>query len=259
MMSACQKIAASFPAPQFYESCKEDLRIAQALFAEDLRILKCRTYIRNNLQENLGHGAEHAEKVSMEAGALVYREGAKFFLEDASRRETTILAEIAGLLHDLCRGEKDHSQASARAAEPILREFFLTPEKDKWILKAITNHEAFTEPQPLDSVLGQTISDALYDADKFRWGPDNFTVTLWRMLRFAQAPIPRLISRFPKGMKGISRIRNTFRTETGKKYGPEFIDLGLRIGEEIFCFLKERFAEEILEEERKRGLESRKE
>jgi hypothetical protein len=258
MMSACQKIAASFPAPQFYESCKEDLRIAQTLFAEDPRVLKCRTHILDNLQENLGHGAEHAEKVSLEAGALVNREGAKLSLPDASRREATILAEIAGLLHDLCRGEKDHSQASARAAGPILRDFFLTPEKEKCILRAITNHEAFTEPQPLDSVLGQTISDALYDADKFRWGPDNFTITLWRMLRFAQASVPRLISRFPKGMKGISRIKDTFRTETGKRYGPEFIDLGLQIGEEIYRFLKERFAEEILEEERKWEKESRK-
>ena len=92
------------------------------------------------------------------------------------------------------------------------------------------------------------MSDALYDADKFRWGPDNFTVTLWKMLRFSKAPIPRLISRFPRGMKGIQRIRDTFRTATGKKYGPEFIDLGLKIGEEIHKFLKERFAEELREE-----------
>jgi len=232
--------------------------MAQVLFAEDARVLKCRTYILNNLQENLGHGAEHAEKVSVEAGALVYREGDKLSLDDASRREATILAEIAGLLHDLCRGEKDHSQASARAAEPILRDVFLTPEKEKFILTAIANHEAFTEPQPLNSVLGQTVSDALYDADKFRWGPDNFTVTLWKMLRFAQASVPRLISRFPGGMKGISRIKDTFRTETGKRYGPEFIDLGLQMGEEIYRFLKERFAGEILEEERKWATESRR-
>jgi hypothetical protein len=258
MISACQKIAASFPAPQFYESCKEDLRIAQILFAEDRRVSKCRKYILDNLRENLGHGAEHAEKVSVEAGALVHREGATLSLQDDSRIEATILAEMAGLLHDLRRGEKDHSQAGAKAAGPILRDFFLTPEKENFILKAITNHEAFTEPQPVDSVLGQIISDALYDADKFRWGPDNFTVTLWRMLRFAQASIPRLISGFPKGMKGISRIRDTFRTATGRRYGPEFIDLGLQIGEEIYQFLQERFAEEIFEEERKWEKESRK-
>jgi hypothetical protein len=256
MTAACKKIAASFPAPQFYESCQEDLCFARALFVEDPRVLTCRQYIRENLRENLGHGVEHAEKVALEAGALVYREGAKLSFMGASHREATILAEIAGLLHDLCRGEKDHSQASARAAQRVLREFLLPPEKEKLILTAITNHEAFVEPQPLGCVLGQTISDALYDADKFRWGPDNFTVTLWRMLRFAQASIPRLVPRFSKGMKGISRIKETFRTETGKRYGPEFIDLGLQMGEEILQFLKERFAEEIIEEERKGETES---
>jgi hypothetical protein len=259
MMSACQKIAASFPAPQFYECCQEDLRFAHALFVEDPRVLTCRTYIQENLRENLGHGAEHAEKVSLEAGALVYREGAKLSLSDASLREATILAEISGLLHDLRRDEKDHSRASARAAQRVLREFSLPPEKEKLILTAITNHEAFVEPQPLGCIVGQTISDALYDADKFRWGPDNFTVTLWRMLRFARASIPRLVPRFPKGMKGISRIKDTFRTETGKRYGPEFIDLGLQMGEEILLFLRERFAEEILEEEKKGETESGRE
>jgi hypothetical protein len=256
MTAACKKIAASFPDPQFYKFCKEDLCFAHALFVEDPRVLTCRQYIQKNLRENLGHGVEHAEKVALEAGALVYREGMSLSLTDASHREATILAEIAGLLHDLCRGEKDHSQASARAAQRVLRGFSLPPEKEKLILTAITNHEAFVEPQPLGCVLAQTISDALYDADKFRWGPDNFTVTLWRMLRFTQASIPRLVSRFPKGMKGISRIKDTFRTETGKRYGPEFIALGLQMGEEILQFLKERFAEEILEEERKGEKES---
>jgi hypothetical protein len=46
-------------------------------------------------------------------------------------------------------------------------------------------------------------------------------------------------------MKGIARIKETFRTETGKTYGPEFIDLGLQIGEKVLEFLQERFAEEL--------------
>jgi hypothetical protein len=92
------------------------------------------------------------------------------------------------------------------------------------------------------------ISDALYDADKFRWGPDNFTITLWQMLRFSQASIVRLIRRFPKGMRGISDIKDTFRTDPGRTYGPEFIDLGLRIGEKIYEFLQERFAAELRRE-----------
>lgn len=245
MIAACQEIAALFPPPRFYESCKEELRISRAVFAEDIHVLKCRNYIAEHLRDNVGHDADHAEKVSIEAGAVVCREEAKLSLEDPSRREGIVLAQLAGLLHDLRRGEKDHARASALAARKILRDFSLSPEKEKSIMEAIANHEAFTEPKPLDSPLGQILSDSLYDADKFRWGPDNFTLTLWRMLRFAQAPIPRLISRFPRGMKGIARIKETFRTETGKVYGPEFIDRGLQIGEKIYTFLKERFAAEI--------------
>jgi hypothetical protein len=192
---------------------------------------------------------EHAEKVSVEAGALGYREVAGLFPEAFRRREAAVLAQIAGLLHDLRRGETDHARASARAAEPVLNSLPLQEEEGKYILAAIGNHEAFTEPQRLDTALGQTVSDALYDADKFRWGPDNFTVTLWKMLRFSKGSIPRLISRFPRGMKGIRGIRDTFRTATGKRYGPEFIDLGLKIGEEIQKFLQERFAEELCREE----------
>jgi hypothetical protein len=73
------------------------------------------------------------------------------------------------------------------------------------------------------------------------------------MLRFSRAPMVRLIHRFPKGMKGIARIKETFRTPSGKTYGPEFIDLGLRIGEKIYQFLQERFAEELSREKDGRG------
>jgi len=248
MIQTSLRIAASFSSPRFYDICQEDLRVSENLFALDPRVLCCRAHVRGNLQDDLGHGVEHAEKVSVEAGALVYREGAGLFPEASRRREAAVLAQIAGLLHDLRRGEKDHARASAQAAEPVLSSFSLKEEEGRCILAAIANHEAFTEPQTLDTAWGQTVSDALYDADKFRWGPDNFTVTLWKMLRFSKASIPRLIFRFPRGMKGIQRIRDTFRTATGRRYGPEFIDLGLKIGEEIQKFLKERFAEELREE-----------
>src|SRR4030065_1893702 len=104
---------------------------------------------------------------------------------------------MAGLLHDLRRGEKEHAQASAAAARKILAEFpSISFEKGKYIVEAIANHEAFVEPKEIDSTIGQMISDVLYDADKFRWGPDNFALTLWQMLRFTQAPMVRFIRRF---------------------------------------------------------------
>jgi hypothetical protein len=181
----------------------------------------------------------------LEAGALAYIEGERLSLEESLRRESCLLAQIAGLLHDLRRGEKDHAKASASAASKVLQKVSISPKKEEYIFLAIANHEAFVEPKRIDSPVGQMISDALYDADKFRWGPDNFTQTLWQMLRSSRTSIPSLIRRFPKGMEGISSVKETFRTETGKIYGPEFIELGLKIGEKIYQFLQNRFSEEL--------------
>jgi hypothetical protein len=245
MIDASRAIAASFPPPRFYACYSKWLNLSRSVFRQDEQVLKCRELVFHELHDNFGHGMDHAEKVAIEAGALVYIEGARLSLGDSAKREAGLLAQIAGLLHDLRRGEKDHAKSSASAAEKILAEFSLPPEKGRYIVEAIANHEAFVEPKKIDSAIGQMISDALYDSDKFRWGPDNFTFTLWQMLRFSQVPIVRLIRRFPKGMREIAGIKDTFRTDTGKNYGPEFIDLGLKIGEEIYQFLQERFATEL--------------
>jgi hypothetical protein len=245
MMAACQKISASFPPPRFYGACTGELQFSRLLFAEDPTIGQCRQWASHRLSENYGHGLDHAVKVAVEAGALVQIEGRQHSLPDSARQEAVILAQIAGLLHDLNRTQKDHARSSAQAAEEILGELSILSLPGQYVIQAIANHEAFTQPDRIDSPVGQMISDALYDADKFRWGPDNFTITLWQMLRSARAPVAPMIHRFPGGMKGIARIKETFRTETGKRYGPEFIDLGLHMGEKIFEFLKERFTGQL--------------
>jgi hypothetical protein len=248
MIAASRAIACSVPQPRFYTSCKEPLNLSRSLFDEDAQVTKCRTLILSELKNDLGHGIDHSEKVALEAGALAYIEGERLSLRESLRREACLLAQAAGLLHDLRRGEKDHAKASAFVASRILQELSIFPEKEEYIVQAIANHEAFIEPKRIDSPVGQMISDALYDADKFRWGPDNFTQTLWQMIRSSRAHIPFLILRFPKGMEGISWIKETFRTKTGKIYGPEFIELGLKIGEKIYQLLQERFPEELWQE-----------
>ncbi len=248
MIAASENIAASFPEPSFYTCCKEALDLSRSLFDKDPRVTRCRTLALNGLKDDFGHGRDHSEKVALEAGALAYIEGERLLLEESLRREACLLAQIAGLLHDLRRHERDHAKAGASAALAILQEIVIFPEKEECIVQAIANHEAFVEPKKVSSPTGQMISDALYDADKFRWGPDNFTHTLWQMLRSSGTGIVPLIRRFPEGMEGISRIKGTFRTGTGKSYGPEFIEIGLMIGKKIYQFLGERFAEELKQE-----------
>ncbi len=251
MIAASEEIAASFPQPSFYACCREPLNLSRSLLNQDPQVMKCRAVALNELKDDLGHGRDHSEKVALEAGALAFIEGERLSLEESLRREACLLAQIAGLLHDLKRNEKDHAKAGASDALKLLREISIFSGKGEFIAQAIANHEAFVEPKKISSPVGQIISDALYDADKFRWGPDNFTHTLWQMLRSSRARIVPLIRRFPKGMEGISKIKETFRTETGKKYGPEFIDLGLEIGWKIYRFLEERFSEELQEEKKR--------
>ena len=44
---------------------------------------------------------------------------------------------------------------------------------------AIGNREAFQPCSNLADPVAQLLSNVLHDADKFRWGPDNFTEMIW--------------------------------------------------------------------------------
>ena len=145
-----------------------------------------------------------------------------------------VATEIAGLLHDIKRKEKDHAVLGSIEAGRILTAIGLEGAEREYITNAIKNHEAFREVQGSNSTAGQLVSDALYDADKFRWGPDNFTTTLWLMVESNNTPPQALHGVFKEKMEGIEKIKRTFRTTTGKKYGPEFIDQGLQIGDRIY-------------------------
>jgi hypothetical protein len=53
-----------------------------------------------------------------------------------------------------------------------------------------------------------------------------------------------LIARFPWGVTGIVRISDTFRTPTGRQYGPEIIETGVAIGKEIYRYLVQHFGDD---------------
>ena len=94
------------------------------------------------------------------------------------------------------------------------------------ICQAIRNHEAFKYNEGSDLKEDSLVSNCLYDGDKFRWGPDNFTDTIWDMVSFFKTPISKFIAHYPQGMEGLVKIKQTFRTDTGKKYGPSLLIQG---------------------------------
>ena len=89
------------------------------------------------------------------------------------------------------------------------------------------------------------LSDCLYDAEKFRWGPDNFTDTVWDMVAVHNPPLSDFIKYYPRGMRGIEKIKTTFRTATGKIYGPQFIELGITIGNMLYRTILDEFDSDL--------------
>ncbi|MBW2306360.1 MAG: hypothetical protein JRG73_05425 [Deltaproteobacteria bacterium] len=232
-------MARRLPAPRFYADCAESLQHSLVIFEGHELVLRCRGHAERSLTDDFGHGVDHSRKVAVEGGAIIIEEQKKKgYRNHAEMVWIVVLAQIGGLLHDIRRRDKDHAKAGASAADQLLKQWNLGEEARRFVVLAISNHEAFVVPEPVvdSGVLndrGQLISDALYDADKFRWGPDNFTETLWLMAATRGATPQSVLERYSHGMKSIRNIKYTFRSSPGKRYGPEFIDQGLDIGRKI--------------------------
>jgi len=237
---AC-KIADGYSRPRFYTECESQATLSRRIYISHPLLESCNSLI-DDREDDFGHGSYHSEMVALDAAAIIAVERGFDTIDGLTADDMILMvsAQTAGLLHDIKRKEEHHALAGARAAEKILAHTNLPSIWRERIVIAIRNHEAFQEQAPVSDPEGRLLSDALYDADKFRWGPDNFTRTLWDMLEYAGIAVHNMLGRYHKSLDGIIRIKDTFRTDTGKEYGPEFIDQGLLIGEEIYRQLRER-------------------
>jgi hypothetical protein len=233
-----RRIAASIGSPRFYIERKRAVEASRRLYRSALPVRDCLRLVEDRCAR-IGHGSNHVRKVAIDAGAVIIIEKALICSRSELNR-LVLMAHMAGLLHDIRRLEKNHARAGAEEAEELLSRFDLEGREVMAITSAIANHEAFRAPQPLEDPVAQTLSDAVYDADKFRWGPDNFTEMLWDMVEYRKSSFSVVLERFLPGMEGIREIKNTFRTSTGKIYGPDFIERGLEIGERLYFELVEK-------------------
>ena len=240
---ACN-IADGYESPRFYSECESQTTLSRNIFNTHPLVGTFYSLVCDR-EDDFGHGSSHSELVAVDAAAIIAVECGFKTVDGLSTEDETLMvsAHAAGLLHDIKRKEKNHALAGAQAAKKLLSRGELPGAWRERIVTAIRNHEAFQEQVPVPDEAGRLLSDALYDADKFRWGPDNFTKTLWDMLEYAAIPVGMMLKRYHASLDGIVRIKETFRTDTGKEYGPEFIDQGLSIGEEIYRQLKERIDE----------------
>ncbi len=224
-------LADTFPQPSFYRDHIVESARAQAVDSSSSLVANARERM-NQVGDPLGHGFHHARKVALDAATIVFAESGINESADNLAR----LALMAGYLHDIRR---DRSEHPAQAAEYVEYHYHDQLQKTEigMICFAIRNHEAFVEPAETDNKDRELLSDVLYDADKFRWGPDNFLYTVWDMAASMNLTSRQVIKGYDNGIRGIQQVRESFRTPTGKKYGPEFIDIGLMMGEELISFL----------------------
>ena len=237
-----RKIVARYPRPDFYRMHPSAGRVSRQFFQSDTAIVRLRKEMAECLDDDFGHGMGHVQKVAVDAGTLIIIESRMACQMSDRIQRNLLLVQCAGLLHDICRKEKFHADRGAERARDILKTYPLGPDEIAHVCTAIRNHEAFTRPKRLPALQARLISDCLYDADKFRWGPDNFTHTIWDMVGFLNPPLDAFLDHYPKGMALLKKIRGTFRSCTGRHYGPQFIDMGIAIGQELYEVIVTDFA-----------------
>lgn len=231
-------IVMSLPRPRFYDIFTRQVINSKEMLHNDPLVQRMKDRVYPLLENDFGHGIYHSELVCVDGAAIVQVEMALRQKGPASSRQllrNMQLIQIAGLLHDTKRKEQNHAVKGAVFARQVLKEkpFNMTPLEIDIISTAIEQHEAF-QILPPDAMPASLISNALYDADKFRWGPDNFTHTVWDMVIYQDMPITDFLKKFPTGMDKMEQISKTFRTDTGRRFGPDFINIGIKTGTELF-------------------------
>jgi hypothetical protein len=237
-----RRIAAGLPQPDFYRLEPAALGISRERLAADPLVSSVRGCVTGHLEDDFGHGMLHATKVAVDAGALMEIEGRAAGWGGGFRLRRVGIVQCAALLHDIRRKRRNHAAHGADLARELLAGFPLSAPEIEDICIAIRNHEAFKPAAAVDTPEGAAVCGCLYDADKFRWGPDNFTDTLWAMVSFSPPPVSEFLGRYPKGMESLRAIKATFRTAAGRRYGPQFIDQGLAIGQELYRVITTEFA-----------------
>ncbi|HLC16891.1 MAG TPA: hypothetical protein VJL89_11770 [Thermodesulfovibrionia bacterium] len=231
--------------PSFYINHEKQMKVSYEVLNTASVLLKCKAFLDRCILHP-AHGVPHAETVAFDAGIIVMAETDAHNLDNPLTRELVIYAQAASILHDIKRNDDDHAYKGSLLADEFLKTLNVPLPWRSYVCAAIKNHEAFKTVEKPENDLAALLSNALYDADKFRWGPENFTKTVWVMVLNEKIPLQIFYQGFLKNLAFIEKIQHTFRTKTGEKYGPEFIKKGLHIGKGLYQELTRMITDENL-------------
>lgn len=222
-------LVAARPLPAFCLDCAEELGHASSLFFDHPLMLRLQADALGFLNEACGLGVEHGKRVAIDAAAIVLAEPSDLSADE--RRRLSLLAEMAGLLHDALRFEDDHAEKGADLCMRILRGYALEPEERLWIAQAVALHESPLPMADTGPLGARLLAGALHDADRFRFGPDIFSATLWELCDCDEWPLEDIARKFPEGPAMAARLKDSFRTVQGASYGPALLAEGLALAE----------------------------
>ncbi|GAH08092.1 unnamed protein product, partial [marine sediment metagenome] len=138
-----RQIVSLYPAPDFYQDNSFATELSRQYFETNPVIAELLRFVAKNIEDDFGHGLEHAIKVAVEAGALMIIENKLVGYSDDLNSRRIIIVQCAGLLHDIQRKQKNHAILGADYARKVLKIYPLNPDEVEDIYWAIRNHEAF--------------------------------------------------------------------------------------------------------------------
>jgi hypothetical protein len=213
----------------FYLDFQKYHTISTTFFFTNPLVGRCKKDVLPYLEQNQEHGIEHGKKVAIDAGTLVLVEGRGW--DPAQIKQWSLLAQLAGLMHDMYAPAPDHAGQGAVEARKILSGYPLADAEKEAVVFAIEHHEnLFEDSCPLPPVY-HWVSNALHDADRFRWSLDYLRSVLFGTNSEDNQRVQDIRLHLPDDIRKILSGASTFKTGIGRRYGPQFINAGLAIGE----------------------------
>jgi hypothetical protein len=213
----------------FYRDFQQFYNTSKTFFFTNPLVGRCKRDVLDYFHAEEDHYIQHAKQVAIDAGTLMLVEGRGW--DPSQIRQWSLLAQLAGLLHDIHAPRVDHARTGARMARTIIASYPLGEEEQQAIVFAVRHHE---NPQTTTQspCVCHWVSNALHDADKFHWSLDSRPLPLEETMRENRPENARDTGdKASADTETIQAMASTFRTRTGQQYGPQFIHAGLATGE----------------------------
>ncbi|WP_051261859.1 hypothetical protein [Desulfovibrio inopinatus] len=230
LLGITKELTANAPA-ELHRTLAGEIAYSREFFFDHPLLLDLQDDVLPFLYEDPGHGVEHSKKVAIDASALVLKEGTDKF-PPSTVRHLAFLAQVAGLLHNVCRQDKLQTDKCSDLALILLREKFLDENDRAIIFDAIAFNEADIESYS-EAPESMLVRNALHDADMLRWGYDPFSTSLWELYGTSFVPQDEVLAALDKSIElNMSNI-DAFLTPTARQFGADVLRFGIHIAQEL--------------------------